>query len=236
MNNYKNLLFAVALNFIVFSTQAPYAMADSNTAWNTFKAHSTIIGFTLGESTIEEIINKMSGEMPNIPEDKHELAKVCFKLNDESHFITFSTGVLHDYSTLYGFIVSTDIPDNFKGGCKKYRLVDNETIGTVGGLYIGQHKDEVLTLLGNSSKKTSQNWIWNYEHYLSYDEPKISSSVAGPTGSKYMMKNISKGAYEDGTISIKFINDKIAEFAVNYFAESDFEIEHYDINTGERIR
>jgi hypothetical protein len=50
-----------------------------------------------------------------------------------------------------------------------------------------------------------------------------------------MMRFIVKGAYEYGTISTKFIKDKLVSFAIDYFAESDFKIEHYDINTGELI-
>ena len=228
--------FVLTLILVLSAYSSGYASSDSNTAWGTYKKNNSIIGFKLGESTIEDIAGKMGGKLPSKPEDKHELASVCFNVFDKPDYIIFSTGVRHDYSTLYGFQISKNIPDIIKSTCTQYKLAKNEDLVTNGGLHIGQSKNDVLRILTNPIKKSSQNWTWDYKNYQKYDTPKVSSSKAGPTDAKYIMKIISKGAYEDSSISIEFLNDIVVGYSVHYFAESDFKIEHYDVNTGKRIR
>jgi hypothetical protein len=238
--NYRNyfFVFGTSLIFSLF-IQSPFAIADSsvktNLQWSKFKANSSILGFTLGESTVDQVIQKMGGDTPTIPEKQHELVEICFKHYGASQYITFLTGKLHDYSRLYTFEVSTNISKSLENKCKQYNPSKGENLRTDGGLYLGQTKDEVLSILGYPSNKTSLNWIWEFENYTTYKEPKISFAEAGPSNSRYMMKFIVKGAYEYGTISIKFVKDRLFSFAVDYFAESDFKIEHYDINTGKPI-
>jgi hypothetical protein len=78
--NYHNYFFGVVTS-LIFSLfiQSPFAIADSNLPWSKFKANSSILGFTLGETTFAEVTQKMGGDKPAIPDKKHELVEICFK-------------------------------------------------------------------------------------------------------------------------------------------------------------
>ena len=230
----KKILHITILLLSAYSTG--FASPEPNTSWAAYKNSNSIMGFILGDTEIKDIVAKMGGKLPNEPDHKHELASICYKVGEKPVYVVFSTGVLHDYSTLYGFEVAQNIQDHIKTTCTKYNLSGNESIVTNGGLHIGQTKDSVLEQLNNPTKKSSQNWSWTYENYLKYEKPKVSTTKAGPTDEKYLMKHISKGAYESGTISILFSNETVVGFSVDYFAESDFKIERYDLTSGERLR
>ena len=65
--NYHNYFCGVVTSLIVsLFIQSPFAIADSshknNLPWSKFKANSSILGFTLGEITFDEVTQTMGGD------------------------------------------------------------------------------------------------------------------------------------------------------------------------------
>lgn len=210
-------------------------MSTPDADWTVFQSHASILDFSLGVSNIDQVVQKFGGELPKKPNDNHDLVSICIKDPRDVAHLVFTTGVLHDYSTLYGFQISPGAVKKNQRECQSWDGFKADSISTRGGLYLGQTQENVLKLLKDPTKKDSQSWTWNYAHYLGYSTPQTSVSEAGPTDSRYLMKFISKGAHESGSIEIRFSRGKVTNIAVWFFSESDFYIEHYDIKTGEKL-
>lgn len=222
--------------FILNSIAIAVTSTSSNLPWALFESNCTILGLKLGESTFDEAVNKMGGVRPENPSGKHEVLEIYFRNNEVPQYITFTTGYLHDYSMLYSFKLTRTLEKELLKKCRNYLTSERDIFKTDGGLYLDQSKDDVISILGNPSESKGQTMYWSFKNYKKYEVPKMSFTEAGPTNARYSMKYISNGLYEDGTISIEFIENKTVTINIQYFAESDSKIEHYDLDTGKRIR
>ncbi len=235
-NVFCAITFFILFLFILASVSFAESFSKKSLPWNLFRLNSSILGLKLGESTFNDAIKKMGGESPENPSGKHEALKICYRHNEIPQYISFKTGSLNDYSTLYSFGLSKTHKNESLNKCRKYLSSENGVFNTDGGLHLDQSKNDVISILGNPSETNGPTMYWRFKNYKKYAEPKISFTEAGPTNARYNMKFISNGLYESGTVSIEFLDDKTVDINVEYYAESDFKIEHYDITTGKRIR
>ncbi|MDH5389474.1 MAG: hypothetical protein OEY06_13640 [Gammaproteobacteria bacterium] len=190
-----------------------------------FESNNSIMNFTLTSSKINDVLAYMEKQAVEINGGEgHELTEVCYKNKQNSVRLTFITGVLHDYSTLYGFKISRS-PFNGDDYCR-YSDKVNENIETKSGLSIKTTKSEIIKILGVPKDENDNLLTWVFDYLVTYENPKHRSWQAGPTYNKYTQHQTITGEYHTGHINGKFDSNNLVSIEIIDYPESDFVIKN----------
>ena len=192
-----------------------------------FESNNTIMNFTLASSAIKDVLNYLNKPDITINKNGHEHAEICFKNKQDTIRLTFITGVLHDYKTLYGFELSESEYNDNKNCEYSDKITSN--ISTKGGISLLASKSEMIKILGDNLKEENKSLTWKFDFHNTYKTPIHKSWRAGPTDNKYTQHQTIKGEYHTGYITAKFDSSRLVSFRIIDYAEADFEIKNeYD--------
>ena len=207
--------------FIIFSllTASAVSFSGENEGIERYNSINTIYGFKLSKSKLFEIYEYFGLTVPTLHGEKHDLAEVCIKNVGGTLGVTFITGVIHDYETLYGYRLT----NNPKEDCY---VAQKQTLESSGVIVLGVNGEKVITELGSPNDISSEEVNWKLDIKIPWDEPIINSWEAGPEENKYTQVRTVSGEYHLVSIRARFTGDSLSEFEVMDYAEADFKIEN----------
>jgi len=219
-----------SLFLILIVAQSTKVLAETD-ARIIFEENNSILDFTVASTGLSEVFKFMGHPAIENPENGgHDFANYCFRDENETTKVTFITGVIHDYSTLYGFRISDSKYDKNARECYLSDKVNNR-IRTKGGLSLYVSRSAIEKILGGPSKNEGDVSIWKYEFKEVYKSPKYKSWQAGPTNKKYTQKMTIVGEYHSGQITAVFDLNRLVSLEVIDTPEADFSIQNlYDDN------
>jgi len=216
---YINYLFIFFSTVVIFSEDSTNRIKPKFPYSNNYrseyldKSHLTILGFTIGEDSLHNVMKKL-GQTEIIKDDYYHRSEIiCYSALDEddSTKIMFIKNPLAD---LLGFCLLSgkiDFIANLK--CKKLNII-NKNISTDSGLHLGMLKNDLLSILGNPDKSTEHSLTYIYHIKEIMDEETINYYL---DKNKHSIPPISReDLYWDimSTLKADFKNEKLIKLEV----------------------
>lgn len=187
-----------------------------------FEEVKSIYDFSLSDTKMAEVFKYFDVPEKRLHAEKHELAEICFKgLESQSAFYAI-TGNLHDYNTLYGYRLVSNVKDScFES--TEFQLQKDAKIK------LGMDSQSLIDVLGKPDTITSRSLSWELDMLIPYDTPIVRSWRAGPTDKKYTQVQTINGEFHKVFINAGFEGNSLSLFEVIDYSESDYIIKNvYD--------
>lgn len=127
-------------------------------------SHLTILGFTIGEHSLEDIQNKL-GRTEILPAKEQAPVQICYRSNQKSDrtIIVFEAGPMGSWKYLTTFrLISNKVKFSEKDKCKTSTVVF-KNIQTESGIKLGINPDQLRAILGKPTKEINDNIFFLYE-------------------------------------------------------------------------
>jgi hypothetical protein len=200
------------------SAQIPDKIGD----WNAFNQNRAILNLIAGETPMEKVFSALGNAVLSKPKDRHDFSSACFNNPEETLFLVFSTGYLHDFKTLYALSLSTQKPESLP--CTSSEQVQI-SLKTPGGIGLQCAKECILEKLGKPWSEKENELNWEYQTYEKFNKPKITYMEAGPTDARYRLKQTTVGTYRYGTITVSFRKNRPVKILVSTGVDADFSLQ-----------
>lgn len=128
------------------------------------EAHLTLLGFTLGKHTVQNVEGLLGKPKEYVGVDQHG-KDVCYvsESKGDNTRVIFGTGMMGDWEDLLNFqLIAGHV--NFKESkkCKRSPLV-SKNVATASGLKLGMSQELVKTILGSPTKENKERLLFEYD-------------------------------------------------------------------------
>jgi hypothetical protein len=126
-------------------------------------AHLTLLEFTLGQHTIQEVEAKLGKPTQYVNEDSHGKA-VCYvaaRKGDQT-IVAFGTGIMGGETYLLNFqLMAEEVRFKERRKCQRSPWVSRE-VTTASGLKLGMDRGQIITLLGTPTREEKDRLNFSY--------------------------------------------------------------------------
>lgn len=192
-------------------------LLTANISWADIKKeipleHKTIFGLVLEKSTKQEVFSKFGKSTPWVRKDeKHDPYLYCYKLKSKQ-----PAWVILGFGWAWSFekndsIKVTYTKSGIYGMCTETNITIQQ-LKTNGGVYLGMPKQEAMKLIPDKPKIEGNKYIYSYDSYEKYKEPKTN-----PTSTFTYV-----GEYHYGVIEYQFNKNKLESYYIWVSGEPDW--------------
>lgn len=128
--------------------------------------HLTLLGFTLGQHTIQEVEAKIGKPTQYVNEDSHGKA-VCYVAvgKGDQTIATFGTGIMGGETYLLNFqLMAGEVRFKERRKCQRSPWI-SRAVATASGLKLGMDRGQLTTLLGKPTREGKDRLTFSYGTY-----------------------------------------------------------------------